>query len=527
MIDRRNPPGSRWASLDGLSCAALVVAFAGVFAVGCSTNPVSGKNQVILMSEDQEKKLDEEVARQVEAQIGLVEDPALTEYLNRVGQALARQSPRQDVRYRFHIVAMEEPNAFALPGGNIYVSRGLLALLNDEAELANVLGHEIGHVAARHAAQRDTMVKLMTVLNTVGMIGAAAGGARYNGNGGPIGNPGLFTFSRSQESEADEIGQNLAVAAGIDPAGMAGLLRSLDAAERLRAGYSRQTGYFDTHPAARERAAEAATSAAARRFDGQFRIAESRADFLSRIADISIGSPAADGVVENGRLTHADLDFTIRFPQGWEVENTRSAVYALSPEREAVVVLEMQGEGDDPEAAAHVWLDGARTNATAIPLRIGDLEAFRMRGEIATAAGTTFADVTWISHGGHIYRLSGFTLGGDFSRWEGVFRSFPRSFRPLTEAERNSVTELRLRVVDALEGETLASLGQRTGNQWSVVETAVHNAIRPGDALEPGRKVKIAVRVPYNPHRERPDREPERHPHVEAPTTGEPSLLGG
>jgi len=527
MQDRTKTPGSHWARLLARSLAALTIASVCASGPGCSTNPVSGKNQVILMSEDQEKKLDEEAARQVEAQIGLVDDPALNEYLNRVGQALARQSPRQDVRYRFHVVAMEEPNAFALPGGNIYVSRGLLALLNNEAELANVLGHEIGHVAARHAAQRDTMVKLMTVLNTVGMIGAAAGGARYNGNGGPIGNPGLFTFSRSQESEADEIGQNLAVAAGIDPAGMAGLLRSLDAAERLRAGFSRQTGYFDTHPAARERAAEAATSAAARRFDGQFQIARSQADFLSRIADISIGSPAAEGVVENGRLTHADLDFTLRFPQGWEVENTRSAVYALSPAREAVVVLELQGEGDDPEAAAHEWLRGARMNASAIPLKIGDLEAFRMRGEIATAAGKTFADVTWISHAGHIYRLSGFTLGGEFSRWEGVFRSFPRSFRPLTEEERNSVTELRLRIVDALEGETLASLGQRTGNQWSVVETAVHNAIRPGDPLEAGRKVKIAVRVPYNPHRERPDREPERRPQVEAPKTGEPPSLGG
>ncbi len=493
-----------------------VGALGSVIGLGCSTNPVSGKNQVILMSEDDEKKIDEEAARQVESQLGLVEDPELTAYVDQIGQALARKSPRQDVRYRFHVVAMEEPNAFALPGGNIYVSRGLLALLNNEAELANVLGHEIGHVAARHAAQRDTMVKLMTVLNTVGMIGAAAGGVQSNGNGGPLGNPGLFAFSRSQESEADEIGQNLAVAAGIDPAGMAGLLRSLDASERLNAGFSHKTGYFDTHPAARERAAEAATSAQARRFDGHFRIAESDADFLDRMADISIGLPAADGVIEDGRLTHADLDFTLRFPQGWEVENTRAAAYAISPGREAVVVLELQGEGDDPEAAAHDWLRGKPMDAESGSLKIGDLEAFRMRGAVPTPAGRTYADVTWISHGGHIYRLSGFMLTGEFERFAGVFRSFPRSFRPLTDDERAAVSELRLRVVEAHEGETLASLGERTGNQWNEVETAIHNSIRPGDPLAEGRRVKIAVRVPYQPHRERPEGEPESRPVVES-----------
>lgn len=524
MTSHTNPAGGRRAGSRAVWRTLFAIALVSAIAPGCSTNPVSGKRQVILMSQEQEKKIDEEVAQQVAAQIGLVDDPKLTAYVEQLGQALARKSPRQDVRYRFHVVAMEEPNAFALPGGNIYVSRGLLALLNNEAELANVLGHEIGHVAARHAAQRDALVKLMTVLNTVGMIGAAAGGARYNGNGGPIGNPGLFSFSRDQESEADEIGQNLAVAAGIDPAGMAGLLRSLDAHERLNAGFSRETGYFDTHPAARERAAETATSAQARRFDGQFRIAESDADFLDRMSDISIGSPAADGVIEQGRLTHADLDFTLRFPQGWTIENTRAAAYAISPQREAVVVLELQGEGDDPEAAAHEWLRGKPMKADSGAIKIGDLEAFRIRGELPTPAGRTLADVTWISHGGHIYRLSGFMLANDFERFAGVFRSFPRSFRPLTEEERGAVTELRLRVVDALEGETIASLGERTGNQWSVVETAVHNAIRPGEALAEGRKVKIAVRVPYQPHRERPPGEPiRRRPASDSVTSDAPA----
>lgn len=468
------------------------------------------------MSKDDEKQIDEVAARQVADQIGLVDDPELTEYVDALGQALAAHSPRQDVRYRFHVVAMDEPNAFALPGGHIYVSRGLLTLLNDEAELANVLGHEIGHVAARHAAQRDAMVKLMTVLNTVGMIGVAAGGARSNGNGGPVGNPGLHGFSRDQESEADEIGQNLAVATGIDPAGMARLLRSLDGSERLRQGFSRETGYFDTHPAARERAAEAATAAEVRRFDGDFRIAASQSDFLERMSGLSVGPPAAEGVVEDGRFVHPNLGIGLRFPQGWEVENTHTAVYAVSPGRDAAVMLELQAEGDDPAAAAHDWAGDAARGRDAGPISIGDLEGFRVRDALPTAAGRTQAEVTWISHGGHIYRLSGFVLRGDFSRFAGVFRAFPRSFHTLTDAERESVTELRLQVAEAEPGETLEALSARTGNAWGVVETAVQNSIRPGQALEAGQLVKVAVEVPYRPDTVRPDGEIDREPDATA-----------
>ena len=471
-------------------------------ALGCATNPVSGKRQVILMSEEEEKRIDAEAARQVEAQIGLVDDPELSAYVDEIGQALAKHSPRQDVRYHFHVIAMDEPNAFALPGGHIYISRGLLALLNSEAELANVLGHEIGHVAARHAAQRDAMMKMMAVLNTIGMIGAGVGGARANGNGGPVGQPGLYAYSRKQESEADEIGQNLAVATGIDPMGMADLLRSLDASERLHRGFSRSTGYFDSHPAARERAAEAATAADARRFEPDFAIAASRGDFLERMAGLSLGTPASEGVIDGSTFLHADLDFALRFPQGWEIVNEHTAVYAVSPGREAAVILELQGEGDDPEAAAHSFVGGAKA-AVASPISIGEFPAYRLRAEMPTAAGRTLADVTWIAHGGHIYRLSGFALRGRFDRWAGVFRNFPRSFRRLDEDELDSITDLRLRVVAAEDGETLDELSRRTGNEWAVTETAVHNAMRPGQPLEAGDMIKIAVREPYYPARER------------------------
>ena len=287
-----------------LLCLFVLIATPLMLGAGCVTNPVTGESQLIIMSTKQEKKIDEEVSRQIEEQLGLVDDPELTAYVNEVGQAMAAHSPRQDVRYSFHVLASDEPNAFALPAGHIYVSRGLLALTNSEAELANVLGHEIGHVAARHAAQRDALQKILSVMNVVGMVGVAAGGARANGNGGPMGNPGPASFSREHESEADVIGQDLAVLAGVDPMGMAHLLDGLDASSRLVRGYSNSTRYFDTHPAARERAARAATRAEVQRWTPRFAVAKTRAEYFARLEGLSVGTPAAEGMILEERLLH-------------------------------------------------------------------------------------------------------------------------------------------------------------------------------------------------------------------------------
>jgi len=230
----------------------ILVASSLLLGPGCAINPVTGDTQLIIMSTRQEKEIDEEVSKQIEEHLGLVDDPELTAYVNEVGQALAAHSPRQDVRYSFHVLASDEPNAFALPGGHIYVSRGLLALTNSEAELANVLGHEIGHVAARHAAQRDALQKIMSVMNVVGMVGVAAGGAQSNGNGGPVGNPGPASFSRAHESEADVMGLELMSRAGFDPEQSVALWQNMAKAS----GGQQPPEWSSTHPSHETRIAE-------------------------------------------------------------------------------------------------------------------------------------------------------------------------------------------------------------------------------------------------------------------------------
>ena len=203
-----------------LACLLLT----GLQATACSMNPVSGRPEVTLLSVEQENKIGAEEAKKVEAQMGLLDDAQFLPYLDALGQRLAKESPRQDVTHQFNVADMAEPNAFALPGGYVYVSRGLLALVNTEDELAGVVGHEIGHVAGRHTVQKISRQGPFAAV--FGIASGLAGivsplAANIIGGVGDLTQGLLFSpYSRSQETEADRVGQEMAAKAGWDPAAL-------------------------------------------------------------------------------------------------------------------------------------------------------------------------------------------------------------------------------------------------------------------------------------------------------------------
>jgi predicted Zn-dependent protease len=468
----------------------------------CAVNPVSGRRQVILMSEADERAIDEREARKVEEIMGLIDAPELAAYVERLGQAMADHAPRRQLDYHFNIVEMDVPNAFALPGGHIYISRGLLVLSNSEAELANVLGHEIGHVVARHAAQRDMRAKtvgLATILGTVGAVVAGADG-RAVASVQMLGAGMMSAYGREQEREADRIAQDLAASVGIDPEGMSNFLRTLDQTTRLERGFSHTAGFFDTHPSTPERVAEAMTRAAVLRWTPSSELSLSHAEFLAKLDGLAIGKPASEGVVRNGRFLHPDLGISLAFPHGWRVDNQRSRVLGVAPGRGAIVMLELHGPGMNPMAAARQFAaeEGLRFTA-GDPIRIGPLDALRVRGMVPTSSGYFEMELTFIAFEGQVYRLSAGALDGHFSRHAGIFRGFARSFRRLRPSEAAVIDDLRLRIATVLEGEDLVQLSKRTGNDWDLNRTAVVNGLTQGEPLVVGTLLKIAVRELYVP----------------------------
>ncbi len=492
------------------ACAAILCAS---FAAGCAINPVSGEHEIILISEEKEAEIGEKAAKEIEQTVGLFDDPKLTRYVQDIGERLAKHSPLQSIDYRFYLVDLPEPNAFALPGGHIYVTRGLLAISNSEDEVAGVIGHEIGHVAARHFAQRDTAQKSVQLLSILAIAAIAVGGVTSSGPSDLPGASGLIgafsAYSRSQEEEADEVGQDLAAQAGIDPQGLADFLRTLDKSIRLKFGASRYPGFFDTHPSTPERIADATGRAHTLRWERQARIAQNRAQFLEMLDGLVLGENPAEGVFEDSRFLHADLDFTVRFPAAWTYENTHAAVGAIAPRGDGYIVLELQDIGEDAEASAREFMEKENIEPSEISApEIGGLKAFRAVATMRMPEGVRQVEFTWIPYGGRIFRFRGVGPPGRFRSYAGIFRSAVRSFRPLRPEERESILETRLRVVEALEGETLDELSQRTGNVWAAQETAVSNGFHIDTRFEAGQLVKIASRGVYEPRP--PPLEPEQ-----------------
>jgi predicted Zn-dependent protease len=469
----------------------LACVLTSILALGCTTsvNPATGRREVVMMTPEDEQRIDEQAVREIRSSVGIIADPELTEYVAEMGRTLAVHSPRQDVDYHFQIVEMDEPNAFALPGGHIFVSRGLLVLANTEAEVAHVLGHEIGHVAGRHSAKIQAHVNTLGLATLLGDL--MSGGSEETHESENIAGDPIARYARAQERQADQIGQDIAVQSGVAPDGMARFLTSLDNYTKLSQGFSMPQTYFATE-AWKEKPADATLGSRHPSYT------EARDAYLDRIDGMAVTRPASEGVILEDRFLHLDLDFALRFPHGWTPHNEPERVFAVSPKGDGVVILELQGSGNDPVAAARAFAESEHiVLRQGTPVRIGELYGFRAVTVVPTGNTAMNAEITWVAHGGRVYRLIGGMGGGQLRKYQGLFRKFSQSFRPLSPEEADSIEDLRLRTVRAREGETLAMLSGRAGNQWDLTYTSVVNNLFTHDPLAEGQRVKVAVKEPY------------------------------
>ncbi|MEX5214747.1 MAG: M48 family metalloprotease [Nitrospiraceae bacterium] len=480
----------------------LTVAAISILQSGCSMNPVSGRPEFTLVSEEQEEKLGAEEAKKVEAQMGVLESEPFTPYLAQLGKRLAEQSPRQGVAYQFHLADMEEPNAFALPGGYVYVTRGLLALTNAEDELAGVVGHEIGHVAARHSVQsiskRGPFAAVFGIVSGLtGIVSPLVG--NVVGGIGDLTQGLIFSpYSRGQENEADEVGQEIAARAGWDPAALSTFLSNLEREVELYQGKPRKPSFFDSHPPTPERVRRTSVHAATLKRAPLDPISPTKEDFLSRLDGLVVGQRAANGILEGSHFFQPDMNFTLELPEKWKVENTPQMLAAAAPGGEEALLLRAVGEGQDP-------LDGARalektTKSDVVSktqrFQIGDLPAARTH---LKADSQTSLDVTWIGHGGLIYQIVAVAPTRHFETLKPTLDTTINSFRPMTVAERDGITEKRIRLIRAQNGETIAALAARTQSAWKPEEIAVANGLKVSDSLAQGQLLKIAVTESYRP----------------------------
>ncbi len=468
---------------------------------GCAVNPVSGRPELTLISAKQEQGLGDEEAKKVEEGMGFADDSGFAPFLNQLGQRLAEHSPRKNVTFQFHIVDMAEPNAFALPGGYIYVSRGLLALTNTEGELAGVVGHEIGHVAGKHAVQRiSKQAPLAAVFGLVsgitGLVSSTVGD--LIGGVGNLAQSAIFSpYSRSQETEADEVGQQIAAEAGWDPIELSTFLGNLGREVTLHEKEPRKPSFFDSHPATPDRVADTKRHAKSLTRAKRDPISPTNEAYLARLNGIVVGPRAANGVFHEAAFLHPDLGIFVKFPEKWQYENAPEKIVAVAPKGDAAVVLEVAAKGSDPLDGARALgkakhIDDLATRAKSIT--INGLPAARV---VVPADGKAHIEITWIAHGGLIFQLAAVASTEQFKTFQPEFEAVAGSFHPLSGHERARITENRIRLITARKGETIEALAARTHSAWKADEVAVVNGLEAATQLREGQVLKVAVEERY------------------------------
>jgi predicted Zn-dependent protease len=457
----------------------------------CAINPVTGERQLSLIGTQQEIDMGRQAATQVKAEIGLVQDDALQAYVSSVGMPLARGSERPDLPWEFHVVDDPSPNAFALPGGFIFVTRGLMDLMGSEAQLAAVLGHEIGHVTARHSVTQMSRAELAQLGLGVGMV-LLPGLQNY----GQLASTGLgllfLKYSRDDERQADQLGFRYALARGYDVRQMATVFQSLEKASEL-AGGSSLPSWMSSHPAPPERIQTVDKRVAA--LDQPLSdLKVGRDVYLNHLNGLVFGMDPRDGFFDGSTFVHPNMRFRMQFPDGWQTQNTAQSVVAGSPNNDAAVQLTLAGD-TAPEAAARAFAaqDGIQAGS-AVSVAIHGLPAVAVPFDATTQSGALRGIATFVRYDGRTFSLLGYAAANAFNTYEDAFHNWAGSFERLTDPALLNVKPKRLRIVQLPRAMTLAQFASAYPSVVSIDQLALINQVDGPDArLAAGTLVKRVV----------------------------------
>ena len=464
---------------------------------GCATNPVTGRQDFVLMSEAEEISLGRKYHQQVLKEMPPYDDPRLAAYVEEVGQRMARVSDRPGLDYHFTLLDSTQVNAFALPGGYIYITRTLLAYLNSEAELAAVLGHEIGHVTARHSVRQQSAA---TVTGMAGLILQAATGARAASDlFNVLGKALLSGYGREHELESDRLGARYLARAGYDPQAMIrviGVLKDQELFERQRAREEGREprvyhGLFASHPENDQRLQEVVAEAGRLPPGSGRHVAE--ADFLDYLDGLAFGDSEASGIVLKDRFLHKPLDFGLRFPDGWRIENLTDRLVALAPGDKAYLEVRVDTRGARLPPVRYLKKQGFTDIRGGRHLRIAGREAYTALTDIDTRMGRRTARLVTLRDGARRFLFMGLSRDNRAMRnFDDDFLDVARSFHKLSAQEKKLAAGLHIHIVTARPGTRFADLARNSPiPRYAEAQLRLLNHLYPNGEPQAGQRLKI------------------------------------
>ena len=468
---------------------------------GCATNPVTGKRELALVSESQEIAMGRQGAADVTAGIGLYPDIGLQAYVNRIGQELAAKTERPQLAWEYHVLDDAAVNAFALPGGFIFLTRGLLTHMTNEAELASVLGHESGHVAARHSVQQMSRQQIAAIGLGVGSVLSPVV-AKY----GQVAGAGLgllfLKYSRGDETQADQLGFRYALADGYDTREMISVFEMLQRDEQLSAG-GRLPEWQATHPdpGNRIKAVQGLVAASKQDFSSK---KVGGTEFLQHLDGMVYGENPRAGFFQGAVFMHPDLKFLLEFPNGWTTQNASDAVTGVSAAQDALIQLRA-AQGNAADAAKNFFGQqglqaGITTQSTIHGNRAisGEFTAQNDQG------GAVRGIATFIEYGSGTWQITAYTPAERFASYSAIFQRSINSFDRLTDPAALAVQPMHIRIDKAPRAMSLQQFNTQLPSGISLAELALINAVEEGAQLQAGQSIKRVIGTPVTRVSSRP-----------------------
>ena len=467
---------------------AILVSFSLTLAA-CAVNPATGKRQLVLISESEEVQLGRDNDKAIVAQFGLYEDEALQRYVEQLGRRMAARSERPDLDWTFRVLDDPLVNAFALPGGYIYITRGILAHFNNEAELASVLGHEIGHVTARHSVNQLSKAQLAQFGLGVGTILAPEEMDQF-GNLAQTGIGLLFLkFGREDERQADDLGLRYLVRTGYDPRPMADVFVTLKRVGASSGGGS-MPNWLSTHPDPENR--EGRVKSAIDRLNRDFSASpRNRESFFERIDGIVFGDDPRRGFFKGSVFHHPDMAFRLDFPPGWKTRNARQSVVGTHESKDALVQLTLAQEstaaeglraflGQDGLSPAGSWAPARGSLTTSGSAFTATLQQREIRGRVA-----------YVEHDERVFQLIGFSPASSWPSYVDEVTATLTSFRRETDRRVLDVQPATLQLVHVDTAMGLDCFIRRHSATVDSDTLAVINGLETGQRLQAGRPYKV------------------------------------
>lgn len=456
----------------------------------CAINPATGKRQISLIGEDQEIQIGREQDKQIVATLGLYGESNLQSYVQDVGKRLAAESERPDLPWTFRVVDDPSVNAFALPGGFIYVTRGIMTHLNSEAELAAVLGHEIGHTTARHSVNQMSKAQLASL--GLGIGAAVSDRFAQFGNVAQTGLQLLFLkYSRDDERQADELGLRYVVNEGYDPHPMADVFGVLDRLSHSASG-SAVPNWLSTHPppADRQQAINTAIAATGRDFSGgEIR----QAAYYRQIDNMVFGPDPREGFFRGTEFLHPEMRFRIQFPTGYQTANQKAAVVGISEGKDAAIEITLSDQSSPSTALSQYLNQEGIVAGSAWVSAINGFPAASRQFAAATQDGTVRAVVAFVSYDNHVFQLLGYGTEQAWSSRDDAIRTALSSFNRLTDPDVLNVQPKRIQIVDLQRGQPLSTFASSFDASVDVNTLALINHLNTDAQLVPGRPYKVVV----------------------------------